>query len=329
LSVAGHSYGQRLVDDARPVAAAWIERVRATGGTGFSHRTGEERLPFCQAYINTLGRYLVSRDDGVLREVAGKEAVTRFQTGLPLDDLVAAYRWLQDLLWERTGREGAGEGGAVAGLWDLSGAIALCIEETVKAYQGLLSRQVAAQHGAVEALTRQLQQSATIDELTGLFTARVFHEHLPREIHRAERYHRPVSLVVFDVDEFARLVDLCGTEEADRVLQELARVVPGRVREVDIMCRLDVDEFAVILPETPALLALPVAERIRDAAEGHGGFADAVRASGPVRITAGVAGYPDDAPAAAELEARAREACQHAKRLGKNQVLPFSESRVP
>jgi diguanylate cyclase (GGDEF)-like protein len=327
LSVTRHSYGQRLVDDARPVAAAWIERVQATGGTGLSHRTGEERLPLCQAYINELGRYLDSRDDRVLREVAGKEAVTRFQTGLPLDDLVAAYRWLQDLLWERTGQEGAA--GGAAGLWDLSGAIALSIEETVKAYQGLLSRQVAAQHGAVEALSRQLQQSVTIDDLTGLFSVRVFHEYLPREIQRADRYQRPVSLVVFDVDDFSRLIDLCGTAEADRALQELAQVVPGQVREVDIMCRLDVDEFAVILPETSALLALSVAERIRVAAEGHGGFAGAVRASGPVRITAGVAGVPDDASTAAELETRAREACRHAKRLGKNQVLPFSETQVP
>jgi diguanylate cyclase (GGDEF)-like protein len=329
LSVGRGSYGQRLVAEANPVASAWIERVQATGGSGFSHRTVDERLPICRAYINELGRFLVSRDDHRLREVAIQEAVRRFQMGFPLDDLVAAYRWLQDLLWEGAGRESRAEDGVEAGLWDLSGAIAFCTEETVKAYHALLAQQVAAQKGAVELLTRQLQQSGSVDDLTGLPSARVFHEYLPREIHRAGRYHRPMSLVVFDVDDFSRIVDLCGSAEGDRALKELAQLIPGQVREVDIMCRLDVDEFAVILPETPASHAASVAERIRSAAEGHSDFAAGVRASGPIRITAGVAGYPDDATTAEQLVTRAREACQHAKRLGKNQVVACSEAQVP
>jgi len=329
LSVGRGSYGQRLEAEANPVASAWIERVQATGGSGFSHRTVDERLPICRAYINELGRFLVSRDDHRLREVAIQEAVRRFQMGFPLDDLVAAYRWLQDLLWERAGRESSAKEGVEAGLWDLSGAIAFCTEETVKAYHALLAQQVAAHQGAVEELTRQLQQSGSVDDLTGLPSARVFHEYLPREIHRAGRYHRPLSLVVFDVDDFSRIVDLCGSAEGDRALKELAQLIPGQVREVDIMCRLDVDEFAVILPETPASHAVSVAERIRTAAEGHGDFAAGVRASGPIRITAGVAGYPDDATTAEQLVTRAREACQHAKRLGKNQVVPCSEAQVP
>jgi diguanylate cyclase (GGDEF)-like protein len=329
LSVAERSYGQRLVAEANPVASAWIERVLATGGSGFSHRTVEERLPICRAYINELGRFLVSRDDRGLREVAIQEAVRRFQMGFPLDDLVATYRWLQDLLWERAGHESGAEKGVEAGLWDLSGAIAFCTEETVKAYHGLLARQVATHQAAVEELTRQLQQSGSVDDLTGLPSARVFHEYLPREIHRAGRYHRPLSLVVFDVDDFARIVDLCGSAEGDRALKELAQLIPGQVRGVDIMCRLDVDEFAVILPETPAPLAVSVAERIRTAAEEHGDFAAGVRASGAIRITAGVAGFPDDATTAEQLVIRAREACQHAKRLGKNQVMACSEAQVP
>jgi len=329
LSVGRGSYGQRLVAEANPVASAWIERVQATGGSGFSHRTVDERLSICRAYINELGRFLVSRDDHRLREVAIQEAVRRFQMGFALDDLVAAYRWLQDLLWERAGRESSAEDGVEAGLWDLSGAIAFCTEETVKAYHALLAQQVAAQKGAVEELTRQLQQSGSVDDLTGLPSARVFHEYLPREIHRAGRYHRPLSLVVFDVDDFSRIVDLCGSAEGDRALKELAQLIPGQVREVDIMCRLDVDEFAVILPETLASHAASVAERIRTAAEGHGDFAAGVRASGPIRITAGVAGYPDDATTAEQLVTRAREACQHAKHLGKNQVVACSEAQVP
>jgi diguanylate cyclase (GGDEF)-like protein len=320
--------GLRLVDDAKAVASAWIDRLRAAGESGFTHRTVDELPPICQAYIHGLGRYLVSRDERVLRAAAAQEALKRFQMGLPLDDLVAAYRGLQDLLWERAGQEGAGGRTVEAGLWDLSGAIAVSIEETVKAYQRLHAQQIAAHQGAVDELTRQLQHSASIDELTGLFSARVFYEYLPREIHRAERYRRPVSLVMFDVDDFSRLVDLCGTAEGDRALAQLARVIPGQVRGVDMMCRLDADEFGVILPETPVVHAVSVADRIRAAAEEHSAFAHDARASGVVRVSAGVAGFPDDATTAEDLVARAREACQHAKRLGKNQVMAFAETPV-
>ncbi len=323
-----HPVGQRLIDDAGLIASAWIDRLRAGGGSGFSHRQADELLPVCQTYVDALGRYLLTRDERMLREVAAKEASKRFQVGFPLDDLVGAYRGLQDLFWERVGQEGIGGGSIEAGLWDLSGAIALSIEETVKAYQKLLARQIAAHQGAVEDLTRQLHQSTSIDDLTGLFSARVFHEYLPREIQRAQRYQRPLSVVIFDVDDFSRLIDFCGTSEGDRALKELAQVIPGQVREVDIMCRLDLDEFAVILPETPTLHAVAVAERIRAAAEDHAAFSHDARASGPVRISAGVAGFPDDAPAAQELVTRAREACRHAKRLGKNQVAAFSQTRA-
>lgn len=314
--------GQQLVDAAAAVASAWIDRLRSIGSTGFNHRTADEVFPACLACVTELGRYLLHRDEGALRAVAASEAAKRFQVGFPLDDLVTAYRGLQDLLF---GQEGPG---GEAGLWELSGAIALCIEESVKAYQRLLARQIAAQQGAVDELTRQLQLSASIDGLTGLFSARVFYEYLPREIHRAERYQRPVSLVMFDVDDFSRLVDRCGTVEGDRALAELAQVIPGQVRGVDIMCRLDRDEFAVILPETAVLHAVAVAERIRAAAEDHAAFGDGARASGAVRISAGVAGFPDDASTSEELVARTREACRHAKRLGKNQIMAFSRTQV-
>lgn len=320
-----HPFGRRLIDDAKAVASAWIGHLRAAGGPGVTRRAVEELLPSYQAYILALGQYLVSRNERALRAAAAQEARTRFHMGLPPDDQVAAYRKLQDLLWDQAAQDGAGGRAVEAGLWDLSGAIAVSIEETVKGYQRLHAQQIAAHQDAVDELTRQLQHSAGIDELTGLFRARVFFEYLPREIHRAQRYGRPVSLVMFDVDDFSRLVDLCGTEEADRALAQLARVIPGQVRDVDIMCRLDVDEFAVILPETPVGHAVSVAERIRAAAEEHSAFGHDARASGAVRVSAGIAGFPDDATTAEDLVARAREACQHAKRLGKNQVMASAE----
>jgi diguanylate cyclase (GGDEF)-like protein len=200
------------------------------------------------------------------------------------------------------------------------------MEETVKEYQRLLAEQIATHQQELDELSRQLQQSASIDDLTGLFTARVFREVLLREVQRARRYRRLLALIVFDVDDYRRLVGDAGAREGERVLKELAQIVPGRVREVDILCRLDVDEFAVILPETPIQRAVMVAARIRSAAAAHGFIVPGLFAPGTVGISAGVAGFPDDAGTAEELVERARRACRHAKGLGKNQVTAYAET---
>ena len=200
------------------------------------------------------------------------------------------------------------------------------MEETVKEYQARLAEQIATHQQELDELSRQLQQSASIDDLTGLFTARVFREVLLREVQRARRYRRLLALIVFDVDDYRRLVDDAGAREGERVLKELAQIVPGRVREVDIMCRLDVDEFAVILPETPIQRAVMVAERIRSAAAAHGFLLPGLGAPGAVGISAGVAGFPDDAGTAEDLVERAGRACRHAKGLGKNQVTAYAET---
>jgi two-component system cell cycle response regulator len=205
--------------------------------------------------------------------------------------------------------------------------MAVSMEKTVKEYQRQFAEQIAAHQREMDDLNRQLQQTARIDDATGLFTARVFHEFLPRELQRARRYQHLLSLVVFDVDDFARLIELSGTLEGERVLREFAQLVPGRMREVDLLCRLDVDEFAVILPETPVQHAGLVAERIRETTEAHRGFVPESHPAAPIRVSAGVAGFPDDASTAEELLERARTACQHAKRLGKNQVTVYSETQ--
>lgn len=316
-----------LAAEAGAIASAWADRLLAAGGSGFSHRPLEEVRRTCRAYVDELTQYLLHHDERAVRAAVAREAARRCGIRFPLADLVTAYRVLQDLLWERVGQEGARESAGTV-LWDLSGAIAVSIEETVKEYQRLLAQQIAAHQQEMDELSQQLQQSSSIDDLTGLFTARVFHEYLPREVQRARRYQHLLSLVIFDVDDFTRLIGHSGTQEGERVLKELAHIVPGRVREVDIMCRLDVDEFAVILPETPVAHAIMVAERVRTAAESHGFFASDQRASGPVRISAGVAGFPDDAPTAEDLVERARQACRHAKDLGKNHVTAFAELRA-
>jgi diguanylate cyclase (GGDEF)-like protein len=157
----------------------------------------------------------------------------------------------------------------------------------------------------------EAREQAELDSLTGLHNRRLFYEFLGREIARAERYERSVSLIVFDLDDFKLINDRIGHLAGDGVLVELADRVRGVVRAADIPCRVGGDEFAVILPEASRDDAELLADRIALAIRGQQN--DKV---GALKISAGVAEHrPGDT--AADLFHRADEALLRAKNAGK------------
>src|SRR3954471_2112575 len=97
---------------------------------------------------------------------------------------------------------------------------------------------------------REARQLADLDALTSLHNRRYFHETLAREVARAHRYGRQLSLVVFDLDDFKAINDRIGHLSGDAVLAEVAERVRDVVRSADVACRVGGDEFAVILPES-------------------------------------------------------------------------------
>ena len=103
---------------------------------------------------------------------------------------------------------------------------------------------------------------ADLDPLTRLHNRRYFHELLEREVARAHRYRRRLSLLVLDVDDFSGLNARIGRAGADAVLVQLARQLRAAVRTADIVCRIGQDEFGVILPESEAGGAELLAKRI-------------------------------------------------------------------
>jgi diguanylate cyclase (GGDEF)-like protein len=98
---------------------------------------------------------------------------------------------------------------------------------------------------------RRAEAEALVDPLTGLANRRAFDRRLAEEWKRAERYGRPLGLVMLDLDGFKRLNDTRGHKEGDRVLREAASITADRLREIDLAARLGGDEFAAICPETP------------------------------------------------------------------------------
>jgi diguanylate cyclase (GGDEF)-like protein len=109
-----------------------------------------------------------------------------------------------------------------------------------------------------------LSLQARTDHLTGVANRLGFSERLQAEIARAERYGQPLSLIMFDIDDFKRVNDEHGHEEGDRVLKALAKLVWTNIRTTDLFGRWGGEEFLVATPNCDLDQALRTAEKLRD-----------------------------------------------------------------
>jgi len=105
------------------------------------------------------------------------------------------------------------------------------------------------------------------DGLTGIYNRRFFQEALDLEITRVHRYNRQFALIIFDLDSFKMINDDYGHTIGDLVLINICKTVQENVRATDVVARFGGDEFVIILPETDAVNATAIAEKIRSAVE--------------------------------------------------------------
>jgi diguanylate cyclase (GGDEF)-like protein len=158
---------------------------------------------------------------------------------------------------------------------------------------------------------REARQLADLDALTGLHNRRYFYETLGREVDRAQRYQRLLSLVIVDVDGFKEINDRIGHLAGDAVLAEIADRIRQVVRSADIPCRVGGDEFAVIVPEVEVGQARQLVGRIQRAVSSQ-----PIARAGRVRVSAGVADLqPNDSPTT--MFERGDESLYAAKHAGK------------
>ena len=176
---------------------------------------------------------------------------------------------------------------------------------------------------AAEALVRtrlyeQTERLATTDGLTGLLNRRTFNAQLERRMREAQRYRRPLSLLLLDVDHFKQVNDTHGHPAGDAVLRGVARIAQKEARETDIVARYGGEEMALVLPETDARGALVIAERIRKvvAAAQHPTEQGALK----VTMSIGVATWPGGGDSPEALLESADKALYRAKQAGRNRV---------
>ncbi|AWK87287.1 PleD family two-component system response regulator [Azospirillum thermophilum] len=169
---------------------------------------------------------------------------------------------------------------------------------------------------------------ALTDSLTGVFNRRYVNAHLPRLLERAIDSHKPVSVLMFDIDHFKVVNDSYGHSVGDEVLREVSARASRNLRTFDLVARLGGEEFVVILPDTDGEAALIVAERLRHriAETPFAVSAEVGQINVTVSIGISVGGRLGDT--AEGLIRRADDALYEAKRLGRNCVVADARAEI-
>jgi diguanylate cyclase (GGDEF)-like protein len=166
-------------------------------------------------------------------------------------------------------------------------------------------------------LHEEAQRLSITDGLTGLWNYRYFTMTVTKEIERASRFGRPLSLLMLDLDHFKDVNDSFGHQRGDAVLVELAGRIRAEARDVDTVARYGGEEIVVILPETDEAGARQAAERIC-AAVRRKPFGDPGQLPIHLTVSAGVAVYPLHGVSASQLLANADAALYEAKHAGRD-----------
>lgn len=188
--------------------------------------------------------------------------------------------------------------------------------------EGRVQYTVAIKHDISDAkqLQAELQRLANTDELTGLYNRRQFMQRTSEEIARSQRWERPLTLAMLDLDHFKQLNDRYGHPFGDEVLRRFAACCQTTVRLEDVCGRLGGEEFAILLPDTDRYSASQVMERVRDAVANL--QLDNPQGGAPVQFTVSIGIselYPGDTTST-PMMARADAALYLAKQEGRNQV---------
>jgi diguanylate cyclase (GGDEF)-like protein len=168
-------------------------------------------------------------------------------------------------------------------------------------------------------LYETLRNQSTRDPLTNLFNRRCMEESLDRELRRAERSHRQLTLIMLDLDHFKRFNDTFGHDAGDAILRDVGKLLETNFRGEDIACRYGGDEFTVILPVGALDVAEQRAQELRKAIKDL-----EIPYLNPtldrVTVSMGIARFPEHGSTAETLLRSADRALYQAKAAGRNRI---------
>jgi diguanylate cyclase (GGDEF)-like protein len=170
----------------------------------------------------------------------------------------------------------------------------------------------------LEKVREEVHALAITDDLTRTFNRRHFMKLTAQELERAKRYQHPLSIIIFDIDNFKNVNDSYGHLCGDAVLREISSTCRTILRQCDVLARFGGEEFILLLPETNEANALKVANRLCQLVAIH--VVEYKDAQIRVTISAGVTTFKPTTDTLDDLLNRADQALYLAKRLGKNRL---------
>lgn len=173
----------------------------------------------------------------------------------------------------------------------------------------------------------RLYEISVSDGLTNLYNRRYLDGRLNKELAYSKRFHKPLTVLMADLDFFKRLNDTYGHQTGDHALKCFSEILGASLREYDVVARYGGEEFVVLLPSTPRNQGGSIAERIRMSVA-----AKEYRYrqhSFQMTTSIGVAAYPENCDTPEGLILKADCALYQAKTQGRNQVVCFDEERTP
>lgn len=175
----------------------------------------------------------------------------------------------------------------------------------------------------VERLQAELRELSLHDPLTDLYNRRYLSEALNREVARADREHKPLSVIIADIDRFKIVNDTYGHQLGDKFLMAIAKLMRMNSRGSDIVCRYGGEEFLLVVPGASTTDAFNRADEIRKRCAEF--FINNDSETLAITISLGVATYPYHGQDIEEVIANADKALYRSKAAGRNRVTAWWE----
>jgi diguanylate cyclase (GGDEF)-like protein len=109
----------------------------------------------------------------------------------------------------------------------------------------------------------KLKEEVLVDKLTGAFNRRKLQEVIEVELERCKRYNIPLSIIIFDIDDFKKINDMYGHSRGDVILKNITKIITSKLRKTDFFIRWGGEEFVILAPETNIKGALILGEKVR------------------------------------------------------------------
>lgn len=192
-----------------------------------------------------------------------------------------------------------------------------------------LSRNLRASEKSLQELLEETRELSVTDGLTNLYNHTHFFLLLNLQLEKAKRFNWPLSIIIFDVDDFKSYNDAHGHLKGSEALKNVASLMRKVFRGGDALARYGGDEFVAILPQSDKVGAYLAAERLREVVEAEPFFGEEKQPLGKITISTGIASYPEHGSATDELLNNADKALYAAKKHGRNRTVIYDKKDDP